>query len=255
VPWRARFTPTLAAVETSPHPGWLAFVLALLALTLRAAHAEPPLPPPETLAQQVQRFADESTRRVATPAGRIEVEVGTLDPRLRLAPCERIEPYLPTGTRLWGKAHIGLRCVAGPKRWNVYLPITVHVHGRALVATSNLPAGSVLAAADLAEAEVDLAAERGPAFAASQAAGLVGRSLVRGLNAGEALRGNDLKARQWFAAGDVVRITAQGGGFAVSSSGEALSPGIEGRSVRVRTEGGRVVSGEPVGEREVELAL
>jgi hypothetical protein len=25
--------------------------------------------------------------------------------------------------------------------------------------------------------------------------------------------------------------------------------------VRVRTEGGRVVSGEPVGEREVELAL
>ena len=61
--------------------------------------------------------------------------------------------------------------------------------------------------------------------------------------------------RQWFAAGDVVRITAQGGGFVVSSSGEALSPGIEGRSVRVRTEGGRVVSGEPVGEREVELAL
>jgi flagellar basal body P-ring formation protein FlgA len=252
----------VAAVEPasrSPHR-WLLIALAVAVLSLLAAlvspaRAEPPAPAPETLAQQVQRFADASARRVATPAARVEVEVGTLDRRLRLAPCERIEPYLPSGTRLWGKAHIGLRCLAGPKRWNVYLPITVHVHGRALVATSSLAAGSVLAAADLTEAEVDLAAERGLAFAASEAAGLVGRSLVRGVNAGEALRGNDLKARQWFAAGDMVRITAQGGGFVVSSSGEALSPGIEGRSVRVRTEGGRVVSGEPVGEHEVELAL
>ena len=252
----------MAAVEPQPNSPlrWLLIALAVAVLSLLSvlaspARAEPPAPPPETLAQQVQRFADESTRRVATPAARIAVEVGTLDPRLKLAPCARIEPYLPAGTRLWGKAHIGLRCVDGPKRWNVYLPITVHVHGRALVATSSLAAGSVLAATDLIEAEVDLAAERGPAFAASQAAGLVGRSLVRSVNAGEALRGNDLKARQWFAAGDVVRITAQGGGFVVSSSGDALSPGIEGRSVRVRTEGGRVVSGEPVGEREVELAL
>jgi flagella basal body P-ring formation protein FlgA len=231
--------------------------LVLLAMAPSAARAELPLPaaPSESLAQQVQRFADESTRRIASPAGRIEVEVGALDPRRKLAPCERIEPYLPSGTRRWGKAHIGLRCSAGPKRWNVYLPITVHVFGRALVAAAGLPAGSVLAAADLVEAEVDLAAGRGPAFGAPQATSLVGRSLVHALHAGEALRANDLKARQWFAAGDVVRITAQGGGFVVSSSGEALSPGIEGRSVRVRTESGRIVSGEPVGEREVELAL
>ena len=107
------FAPTLAAVEPAPRSSqrWLLIalavaVLSLLAVLVSPAHAEPPLPPPETLAQQVQRFADESTRRVAAPAGRIEVEVGTLDPRLKLAPCERIEPYLPTGTRLWGKGHI-----------------------------------------------------------------------------------------------------------------------------------------------------
>ena len=72
----------------------------------------------------------------APPAGvtRVEVLVGQLDPRLRLAPCERIEPYLPPNTRLWGKSRIGLRCAQGPSHWNVFLPITVKAYGRALVA-------------------------------------------------------------------------------------------------------------------------
>ena len=31
---------------------------------------------------------------------RPEIEIGTLDTRLRLAPCQRVEPYLPRGSRL-----------------------------------------------------------------------------------------------------------------------------------------------------------
>ena len=224
--------------------------LLALALLPAAAAAEAPS---AALAQEVQRFAAESTGRQVAPGLRLEVEVGQLDPRLRLAPCARVEPYLPAGTRLWGKAHVGVRCASGPTHWNVYLPITVHVFGRALVAAAPLPAGTTLAAADLAEAEVDLAAA--PAFAAARAASLVGRNLARAVAAGAPLREADLKARQWFAAGDTVRIVAEGGGFVVSGSGQALSPGIEGRSVRVRTEGGRIVSGEAVGEREVALSL
>src|SRR6187455_736115 len=106
---------------------------------------------------------------VAAPAGdaggsRVEVSVGQLDPRLRLAPCQSIEPYLPPGVRLWGKARIGLRCKAGPTPWNVYLPITVKVFGRALVLPAGAAAGAVLTEADLAEAEVDLAEEVTPAL-------------------------------------------------------------------------------------------
>lgn len=229
----------------------LRFCLLALALLPFGALAEA-----SAIAEQVQRFADAATRRIAEPGvARVEVEVGALDPRLKLAPCERIEPYLPAGTRLWGKAHVGLRCVEGPKRWNVFLPITVHVYGRAVVAATSLAAGSTLVASDLAEAEVDLAAERDDAFGAAKAPLLVGRTTARALDAGRALRTRDLKARQWFAAGETVRITAAGRGFAVSASGEALSPGLEGRSVRVRTEGGRVLSARPVGEHEVELEL
>lgn len=239
---------TIERVKTGP---LCCLAVAALCAAALPAHA---LPATDDLAQEVQRFASQAAR---APAGgaRVAIEVGTLDPRLKLAPCERVEPYLPAGTRLWGKAHIGVRCADGPVRWNVYLPITVHVWGRALVAAAPLAAGTSLKAADLVEAEVDVAAGRGRAFGAAQSQALAGRVLVRPLAAGAPLRAGDLKARQWFAAGDSVRIRAQGSGFVVAGSGEALTPGIEGRSVRVRTEGGRVVVGEPVGEREVELAL
>ena len=67
--------------------------------------------------------------RIEGPNGdaRIEIEPGQLDPRLKLTPCRRIEPYLPTGSTAWGRTRVGLRCLQGPTRWNVYLPVTVRV--------------------------------------------------------------------------------------------------------------------------------
>ena len=189
----------------------------------------------------------------AATTPRIEISIGQLDPRLRLAPCERIEPYLPEGVRLWGKARIGLRCLQGASKWNVYLPITVKAFGPALVAVGAATAGSVLTAGDLALAEVDLAEEASPAMSNNLLA--VGRVLARPLKAGQSLRQSHLKQRQWFAAGDTVNVVAQGAGFSVAGDAQALTNGIEGQPARVRTEGGRVLTGLPVGERRMELSL
>lgn len=212
------------------------------------------------LEQQVRQLALQGSTTAATAgngaapaAPRVEVSVGQLDPRLRLAPCQRVEPYLPEGTRLWGKSRVGLRCVQGAVKWNVYLPITVKVFGRALVATSGLPAGGVLTAADLAQAEVDLAEDTVAALADPELA--VGRTLARALKPGQSLRQSHLKVRQWFAAGETVTVVAQGPGFSVAGEGQALNNGLEGQPVRVRTESGRVITGQAVAERRVELAL
>lgn len=204
------------------------------------------------LQEQLRAFALAST---PSPAGdvRVEVLVGELDPRLRLAPCARIEPYVPTTARLWGRSRIGVRCAEGAVRWNVYLPVTVKVWGRALVATAALPAGAALDAGDVALAEVDLAAE--PSAAVMDAAGVTGRTLVRPLARGQAVRVSHLKVREWFAAGETVQVVAQGPGFRVAAEGQALNPGVEGREVRVKTEGGRVLTGMPVGERRVEVSM
>jgi len=235
-------------------------VFVLLALGLRAegARADDATPAASGLEagleQQVRALALASGTS-APPAGvtRVEVLVGQLDPRLRLAPCERVEPYLPNNTRLWGKSRIGLRCAQGTSHWNVFLPITVKAYGRALVSTTGIASGSVLKPGDLVEAEVDLAEDPMPAIVdASQA---VGRAVGPALRPGQSLRVGHLKPRIWFAAGDTVKVLALGPGFALEGEGQALSNGVEGQPARIRTESGRVLTGQPVGERRVELTM
>ena len=227
---------------------------ALLALVLaRHAHAQPAAA--ETWAAEAARLATDAAR--AAFAGRndvrVEVAVGTLDPRLRLAPCTKVDLRLPPGQRAWGRTRVAMRCVEGPVPWNVYVPLTVKVLAPALVAAQPLAAGTVLQADHLRVAEADWAAATSPVLALPAAA--VGRTLLHGLSAGAALREADLKKRIWFAAGDAVRVQARGNGFTVGGEGVALTPGIEGQPVRVRTEAGRTIVGVATGERRVEVLL
>ena len=201
------------------------------------------------LIEQVKGLA--LARPAEAAAARIEVVVGQLDPRLHLAPCERVEPYVPLNTRLWGKSRIGLRCARGPVAWNVYLPVTVKAWGRALVLPAGAVAGSTVAEADLAEAEVDIAEEPSPVVADMRQ--VAGRVLAQSVRPGQALRQSHVKARQWFAAGDTVKIVAMGEGFSLEGSGQAISNGVEGQTARVRTESGNVVSGTPSGERRMDF--
>lgn len=202
---------------------------------------------------QIQDLGERAAAAFTAAKARIEVVPGELDPRLKLAPCEQIEAYLPPNARAWGRTRVGLRCVAGPSAWNVYLPVTVKVLAPAWVAETPLPAGTVVQAAQLVEAEIDWAADNSPAFADPNL--VIGHVLARPLARGQAPRQRDLKQRQWFAAGDTVQVIARGAGFSVSGSGLALAAGIEGHSVRVRTEAGRVLSGQAVGANRVEVQL
>ena len=56
------------------------------------AHADAPTPIPM---QQLMELARGGAAALPADA-RIEIEPGQLDPRLKLTPCRRIEPYLPT---------------------------------------------------------------------------------------------------------------------------------------------------------------
>ncbi len=242
------------------HPRTLAWALAVVAIALAAAAAtaradEPSATVATGVLDDVRSLALEqaTTQTAATRSARIEVVVGALDPRLHLAPCDRIEPFLPPGMRLWGKSRIGLRCKEGRTNWSVYLPIVVKVWGKALVVPAGAAANSVVADADLAEAEVDLAEESTPVFVDRKA--VVGRTLAQALKPGQAIRQAHLKTRQWFAVGETVKVVAIGEGFALESVGQAVTNGVEGQPARVRTEGGRIVTGVATGERRLELTL
>ena len=238
---------------------WLARLLGGLILvgfglfgTGRPAGAAEPAPALDAcVLDSVRSLALSATTERGGP--RLEVVIGQLDPRLHLAPCQRIEPYLPAGVRLWGKARIGLRCTSGPTPWNVFLPVTVKAWGRALVVPAGATAGTVLASSDLAEAEVDLAEDFTPSIVDARLA--VGRTLAQTLKPGQALRQGHLKIRQWFSAGETVRVVATGEGFALESEAQAISNGIEGQPARVRTDSGRVLTGVATGERRIEVSL
>ena len=231
---------------------------ALAACAVAGAHAqdEAGYAPDDALLGQVETMARDGAS--AATAGqargvRVEVKVGKLDPRLKLAPCRHIAPYLPPGLPVWGSTRVGLRCTQGPRPWNVSIPIQVSVYALATVLKSALPAGTVLDGSQLTQAEVDIAAAPGAVVSDPMLA--IGRTLERSLAAGATLRQTDLKARQFFAAGETVRVTALGPGWQVVTEGQAIGAGIEGRIVRVRTGSGRLLGGRPTGDHEVEVTL
>jgi flagella basal body P-ring formation protein FlgA len=220
------------------------------------AQDEPGYTPDNALLQQVETMARSGASAATAEQAkgvRVDVKVGKLDPRLRLAPCQHIDTYLPRGLPAWGATRIGLRCTQGPKLWNVSIPIQVSVYTQATVLKAALPAGTVLDASMLGQAEVDIAAA--PGAAVPDPLLVVGRTLGRGLAAGATLRQTDLKARQFFAAGETVRVTAVGNGWSVETEGKAIGPGIEGQNVNVRTEAGRLLTARPSGNGQVEVTL
>jgi flagellar basal body P-ring formation protein FlgA len=212
---------------------------------------------------QAVTLARQAATVMAPPQARVQVDPGTLDPRLALAPCGRVESFLWPGVSPWGRTRVGLRCVEGQVRWRVSLPMTVQVWAPGVVLRADLPAGTKLAAEHLGHAEVDWAAGTGTPIEHIKTA--LGRQLVRPLAAAQGLRSTDLQARQWFGRGETVRVQVSGAGFSIVADGEALNPGLEGQLVRVRmtpdgaqenaSAGGRVITGIAVGERRVEVQL
>ena len=193
----------------------------------------------------------EAATAIAPPGARVLAEPGVLNPRMILAPCAQVEPYLPAGVPAWGRTRVGLRCQSGPVRWNVFMPVTVQVLAPALALTAALPAGARISESQLERVQADWAAAPQPLFSSAET--LAGRTLVRAVGAGQALHSGDLQARQWFAAGEPVRVLASGTGFAVASEGVALTPGVEGQPARVRVAGDRIVVGRATAERLLEV--
>lgn len=231
--------------------GLTIFVLALLVVL--PGHAQSMGGTPE-FSPTTQRWLDDAVASVQSEGAvplRMDVTVGELDRRLRLAPCSRVEPYIPAGVRLWGRSRIGLRCLEGRVRWNVFLPVTVKAYGTAWVIKKDLAAGAVLSAADAVEAEVDWAQESSPVLVSSSL--WLGQVTTRALTTGQTLRQGLIKPAQVFQAGAQLRVIAGGAGFQVISDGQALSAGAVGQSVRVRLNTGRVMTGVVLDSHTVKL--
>ncbi|MEG0820117.1 MAG: flagellar basal body P-ring formation chaperone FlgA [Burkholderiaceae bacterium] len=232
-------------------------MIASLALRLAAtvalcAAAASAAADPLTPAESVRRLAERQAQATLAPQGlRADISVGRIHPRA-LSECQRSEAFLPPGVRLWGRSHIGLRCVEGAD-WTLLVPVQVRVFGPALVTSRPLPVNQPIDTASLSPAEVELT--RQSLGVVANVAELDGQVLSRPIGAGQVIPLAALKAPQVITAGEMVKVVGVGRGFAVSLTGRALTAAQDGQLVRVRTEAGKIVSGIARAGGRVEVVL
>jgi len=219
-------------------------VLAVAAGWMCAAAATPPAAP---LADELRQFAD---RTVAGSAGDMEITVGEVDPRLKLAPCARYEPFVPPGARLWGRSTLGVRCVEGAD-WTVYVPIQVRVYAAALVAARPLARNQPLSADDVRVERVELTANSNSVLTPNDE--YAGGRLTRSVAPGEPITRALLRAPPVVQPGDAVRVIVGGPGFRIAADGKALTMGADGQSVQVALAGGHFVTGVARPGRVIEV--
>ncbi len=217
----------------------LLFVLAISALGAHASRIEP-IDPAEIarIESSLKAYIDKET---ASLPGRVEIAFAANRVRTHAAPCSDLEPFVPQGAKLWGRANIGLRCKDTNIRWNVFVPIEVRVFVPALTAARNLSSGQSLEAEDYLLREIDITRE--PNGVMTDPAQLDARITTRPVPAGTALRTDMLKIRPTITSGDLVKVVYMGSGFTIASEGKALASASTGQSLRVQMDSGRIING------------
>jgi flagellar basal body P-ring formation protein FlgA len=179
------------------------------------------------------------TQTIGYP-GKVNAQVGAIDPNLKLANCEDIQVFMPAGSRAWGKTTVGARCET-PSAWTIYVQASVSVVAQYLVAAAPLAQGQVVSGQDVLFETGDLT--QLPAGVFTDATQAIGRTVNISMNAGMVLRQEMLKISPVVQQGQTVKLTSTGAGFTVSAEGKALSKANEGQVVQVKVASGQVVTG------------
>ncbi|SAL02058.1 flagellar basal body P-ring formation chaperone FlgA [Caballeronia ptereochthonis] len=183
--------------------------------------------------------------------GKAEITVTPVFPR-GLAPCSSLDPFMPTGARLWGRMTVGVRCV-GERPWTLYVQARVSINATYYLAARAIAPGEVLGNADLVARDGDITAM--PQAIVTDPAQAVGAVALSRVPAGLPLRTDMLRAASSVAIGQNVRVVAAGSGFSISAEGSAMNNAAPGQQVRVKTAGGQIITGIVKDSQTVEVSL
>lgn len=213
----------------------LAMMLAMAAFAT-AARSAAPAPLSGSTRPVIEQFLLNQT---AGLPGKVSI---TIDTPLSgaLPPCEALEPFLPSGVRLWGRVSVGVRCAAG-QPWTRYVQAYIAVVGNYYVTARQINAGEALTPADTAAREGDLATL--PASIIVDPAQLNGVTVLNRIALGAPIRREFLRAVSIVQQGQNIKLVTQGPGFVVSTEGKAMSNAAVGAVIQVKTQSGQLISG------------
>lgn len=187
------------------------------------------------------------------PATATQHRIELLTPTATLQPLERCANLAARFTRepdrLAGRTMVTLSCQGHIRDNPRFAQIHVAVTGNYLVVTRDLPAQHTLVRNDLGIEEGDL--ERLPRHALlatpNAIAEATGQQLRRALSQHSILQANLLSRPQVVSFGDELVIAAQGKGFQITRTGEAMDTGAIGDIIRVRLNNKQLIRVEIVG--------
>jgi flagella basal body P-ring formation protein FlgA len=247
----ATAAPAPAAIARTPTVRQVAPAVAqqnLRPATLAPAAPLPGQQDPEAIRSAALAFLQQQS---AGLPGKVDITVAPAFPR-GLADCTMLEPFMPSGARLWGRMTVGVRC-AGERPWTIYLQARISLHATYYLAARAMAPGEVLTAADLVARDGDLTGlPQAVVTDPSQAVGSVTLTRVAG---GMPLRRDMLKSASAVSIGQTVRVVAAGDGFAISAEGSAMNNASPGQQVRVKTANGQIISGIVKDGATVEIQL
>lgn len=191
------------------------------------------------------------TQQAAGLPGKADITVTPVFPR-GLAACSTLEPFLPAGSRLWGRTTVGVRC-SGDRPWTLYLQARVSVMATYYLAARAVAPGEVLTAADLIPRDGDLTSM--PQAIVTDPSQAVGAVTLSRLAAGLPLRTDMLRGAGAVVIGQSVHVVTNGAGFSISAEGSAMNNAAPGQQVRVKTAGGQIISGVVKDGSTVEIQL
>jgi len=198
-----------------------------------------PFHPLDDIRAAVAGFLQSQTQNSAQ---KVQIEVGQLDPRLHLVPCDQpLSLALPPGARLQGMTSVSVKC-QGASPWSLFVPATIRREFGVLMATQNIPRGKILTESDLKlETQLLISLPPGTIGQISLATGQV---VLRAISAGTPITQSALKARETVRRGQTVTLSLDSGPIAIAVSGTALKGGAVGDRISVRNNNSkRVVDG------------
>lgn len=221
----------------------LILILAVMAGSALPAMAAQALQAHDTIRAQVRQHLHGQLPPAQREDARIEI--GRLDPRLRLPACPTPLETFATGKRSTvGAVTVGVRCTAD-KPWTLYVSARVVVFGEVVVAARAVPRGHAITAEDVRLARKDLSRlSYGWLTTVDEA---VGKTAKRAYAPAQVLQPNQLAAPKLVRRGEQVIVRVARDGLEVSMTGKALSDGVLGEQIQVRSRGSsRVIEAEVV---------
>ncbi|MGQ7848513.1 flagellar basal body P-ring formation chaperone FlgA [Granulosicoccus sp. 3-233] len=229
---------------------WHSSILcSLLLLALPGTGGAAELQSLEAISQAVREFVV-----AEQPSDRgIQVEVNSVDSRLRLARCEGpLQTFWSPGSRSIGRVTVQVEC-PGPKPWRLHVQSTVTLEGEVWVLSRGVQRGDLLDESVLVRQAVTLGANNA-AFTSLGApitdlAPWMGYSFTQRVSAGKVLNERMLKPARLVRKGEAVLIRMETAGLKLQTKGVALKDAAAGKAVQVRnSRSGKVIDAIVVGK-------